>query len=282
MVVLTWKQPAKASDGDLPIYYNIFKGLREDFETTVENCVAVGIINFEWIDKEVKAGINYFYKIKAFDDAENPSLDVLVSASPIAPPLANLIKPIKGEPVVLGAAKLQWEERTGAYKYEVQISSKKTFENDDTITISTGETFIPIDQANEFYEGRWFWCVKTYYSNGVESDYSEPEEFIAVKKTTTFSIPYVSCYPQLIRTEQNLEVNFILTRNANTTVELFDSSGRKICLLEKDQVRAVGENKIFFSINNAKGLKNGLYFINIIAVSENEKIKAITRLLILR
>ncbi|MBN2544126.1 T9SS type A sorting domain-containing protein [bacterium] len=127
----------------------------------------------------------------------------------------------------------------------------QTFGTGDTIRVSIGQGIIGKSSAGS-----------VNLSLGFLYGGFPPLEIVdKITKPKRFSINSIAPNPF----NSSCDIEFEITENCNTTIELYDMRGKKIGYLAKDKKVELGRYRVRW---NAKNLSSGIYFVRISAADQ--------------
>lgn len=170
----------------------------------------------------------------------------------------------KPEPVTLGSpesdesqipvnATFSWQESARAFEYVIQVSQDESFPSESLIELNSSEESVTVNTPLE-YATIYYWRVKATNVGG-ESDFSAPRQFTTVVQETAIMPNYPNPF------NASTTIRFQLAETSEVTLDIFDTVGRKIATLVKEQ-RQPG---VYFEPLQAAGYASGTYFIRIVA-----------------
>ncbi len=294
LVLLKWRTPEAAEDGDMPRYFIILRGVRApdnmqqlaQIRTTGSDAPGTA---YQWADVTATEGVPYYYKIISVDKAGNSSqYDPLLVAEPLKPFAPQALTPVSGSAVYLqdGQVLLAWDPvqpvADSVTGYAVQYSRSETFQG-ELVELSAGEDSEYLLSLENLSRGIWYWRIKTQFASGVVS-YSKASKLAVIDLQAVAAeqgaITYVATSQNVIFSGEGLTL--LLVPNAPTTIwaRVYNSKGKRVASLAEGAVYPA-EEEIVLEWNGrdsrGRAVPEGLYFIQIKAHSASKPSTTITK-----
>ena len=293
LVLLQWQELATAaSDGDWARYYLIYRSEGGNPQT---DGILLGKVwgteqpnqLLEYRDLTATGGSTYYYQIVAEDKAGNKADNgKLISVKPLKPLAAALVAPAAGSAIVKAATTdsvtLTWlhviPQADEVASYQVEYSQDSNFNvlQKHTTFVVAGDTVSSTLSLDQFTNGIWYWRVKTIFSSGVTS-YSEANQLVVIQTSMAKSelglISFASFAPQVLTGRNQGELCFVVKKEAQLSVRIYDTRGKQVKELMRNQwVQPGTVTNLDWDGTDHKGKKvpNGLYFIQLRANTTNE------------
>jgi hypothetical protein len=288
LVLLRWREPQAASDGDLPRYYLLRRG---DGSAASMRVIAQkkaqqpgGLLTF--LDLTATAGCVYYYEIRSVDKARNESpAQAPLAARPQPPARAALLEPEDGfacleaegdeRAQLLWSAALPAADEVSGYLVEYSLDSGFRQNVFSTRAYEArGENYGCDLPLAPLAAGTWFWRVKTEFASGVVS-YSAIRRFGVVRKQQAAkekgALSYVALEPKVLSGNAAATIYLALKIPASVSIRVFDSRGRLVKLIAQNEFRADVASWQWDGRDQAgRRLADGLYFVQIRAIAPPE------------
>lgn len=286
VLVLTWREPEEAEDGEIASSYNIYRGEKESFQRTKENLLHAEFTATELDDKflVVDFGKTFYYQIEAVDAAGNISLAAteIVGGTVAIPSVPQLLAP-KGRELILDEELIfEWEAVPAAVGYELELS----YLNPDFVPGKTVSK--KVDQGNEYQwaealkQGRWFWRVRAVFEKEIVSAWSEPYEFVASSLVDNQDlVPYFTLTPNIVL-DQGMQISFLLTKPATVSLKVYNLGGECVTSFEDGYMESVTYQRLWDGKDTSgRYLPNGLYFMQLVVRAEGKAKTQVTQKFVL-
>lgn len=294
LVLLKWRTPEAAEDGDMPRYFIILRGVRApdnmqqlaQIRTTGSDAPGTA---YQWADVTATEGVPYYYKIISVDKAGNKSqYDPLLVAEPLKPFAPQGLTPASGAAVYLQDAQvlLAWEPvhpvADTVASYTVQYSRSEAFQA-EIVELSAVEEPESLLSLENLSAGIWYWRIKTQFASGVVS-YSQASKLAVIDLQAAAAeqgaISYAATSQNVIFPGEGTTLLLVPSAPATIWVRVYNSKGKRVASLAEGEVFPA-EEEILLQWNGkdsrGRTVSEGLYFIQIKAHSAAKPSTTITK-----
>ena len=290
VVVLQWKEPGPAPDGDLPRFFLIYRSEAPQARRTGRLLARIPAAQqpgrlIEYRDNTAVKGITYYYLIVSVDKAaiESENTEDLI-ASPLKPATAVHISPADEVPItsseVSDSIDFLWEKLEDpadtVLEYCLEYSMDQSFKRD----VFQYKDYEIIDDAVRcslplylLGNGVWYWRVKTVFESGVVS-YSSPFKLVFIKEDTAALqkgvISYVETNTKVLRKNSSVDIFICLNHAGAVTARIFNLRGQVVKELVSNEEWP--SNQVFTlqwkgDASTGRQVPDGLYIIQVTATA---------------
>jgi fibronectin type 3 domain-containing protein len=288
MIKITWEIPEQEDEDNIIEFYNVYRNDNQEVMREPSQWVAsVEEPIYEDVRPPEDYGKTFYYIVEAVNEAGIPSFDVSEFSSAIVkvPPVPQPLSPTNGELILNSKPEFTWleVEDPNLTGYVLQVSSDPNFPVGKTLDKDSG--VIDRYEWHEILEQKkWFWRIRAQFGIKVLSNWSESGEFITVNNQEENSlVPYYIIFPKALTTG-DVEINYLLTAEANVTLQVYNLGGKLVATLQSGFLEAGPQSYVWKGIDSqGRELPNGLYFIQLHANSTGiERVKTNKKLVIVR